>query len=111
MHAVVAGAEAIGYAPVDALQPTSEEPDRDMIWLSGDGDLVTLRPGHFLVAWPGEGHMPGLAVGAPVAVKKIVVKVAVTPWSRNLQESHARAERMDDGGTSSPPDGGSLRRA
>jgi YhcH/YjgK/YiaL family protein len=79
VHAVLAGTEVVGYAPPGALQLVSEEPDRDLVWLAGRGDLITLRPGHFLVVWPGEAHMPGLALDAPATVKKVVVKVAVPP--------------------------------
>jgi beta-galactosidase beta subunit len=32
-----------------------------------------------MVLWPGEAHMPGMAVDAPGPVKKIVVKIAVDP--------------------------------
>jgi biofilm protein TabA len=75
VHVVVFGAEAIGYATAGALETVEEEPERDLVWLRGSGEIVTLLPGQFLAVWPGEGHMPGLAVGEPEPVKKVVVKV------------------------------------
>jgi beta-galactosidase beta subunit len=30
-----------------------------------------------MLLWPGDGHMPCLAVGEPEPIKKVVVKIAV----------------------------------
>lgn len=75
VHVIASGIEAIGYAAAGALETVEEEPERDLVWLRGSGDIITLLPGEFLVVWPGEGHMPGLAIGEPEVVKKVVVKV------------------------------------
>jgi beta-galactosidase beta subunit len=37
---------------------------------------VALEPGRFIIVWPGDAHMPGMAEGSPAPVKKIVVKIA-----------------------------------
>jgi biofilm protein TabA len=31
--------------------------------------------GTFLVFWPEDGHMPGIAVDAPAPVRKVVIKI------------------------------------
>jgi len=75
---VVSGTELLGYAPLDSLTVT--EPyaaDRDLVLLAGAGDMLTVRAGTFVILFPRDAHMPGLACGAPAPVRKVVVKVAV----------------------------------
>ena len=74
---VVHGTERIGHAPVDMLRAEPYDEEKDVMWLSGDGQFVTLVPGDFMLLFPTDAHMPGMAVDAPVAVKKVVVKIAV----------------------------------
>ena len=75
---VVSGAERLGYAPLDRLtvtQPYDEA--KDLVLLAGEGDRVTATAGTFVVFFPHDAHMPGLALGGPAPVRKVVVKVAV----------------------------------
>lgn len=75
---VVSGAERLGYAPLDRLtvtQPYDEA--KDLVLLAGEGDRVTAGAGTFVVFYPHDAHMPGLALGEPATVRKVVVKVAV----------------------------------
>lgn len=71
------GEEHIGVAPLACLTAEPNDADRDLLWLTGDGDRVTLRPGEFVLLWPEDGHMPDLAITAPVPVVKVVFKIAV----------------------------------
>jgi YhcH/YjgK/YiaL family protein len=41
------------------------------------GDFITLGDDRFVVLWPGDAHMPGIAVDAPAEVRKVVVKIAI----------------------------------
>ncbi len=75
---IVSGIEKMGYAPIDHLQvvtPYDETKDAEM--LKGTGDFLTAQPGMFLVFFPHDAHMPGLAADQPMKVKKVVVKIAV----------------------------------
>jgi YhcH/YjgK/YiaL family protein len=74
---IVSGTERIGYAPAESLQRDEYDAARDYGRLSGNGDLVTLHGGDFMILWPGEGHAPGLVAEEPSMVKKVVVKVRV----------------------------------
>jgi YhcH/YjgK/YiaL family protein len=78
---VVGGTERIGHAPIDTLRVTDPFDDaKDLIKYAGTGgDFVTVREGQFTVFFPHDGHMPGiqLAGAGPVAVRKVVVKVAI----------------------------------
>jgi len=74
---VLAGIEVMGYAPVDELQETEAyDAARDITRFSGNGDWLTVPAGTFVVFFPGDGHMPGLATDEPATVRKVVVKIA-----------------------------------
>lgn len=77
LQVVASGTEQIGYAPVTSLVAGDYIAEKDIVWLEGDGSFVTMQPGQFMLLWPGDAHMPGVAVGAPSPVRKIVVKIAV----------------------------------
>ena len=75
---VVEGIETMGYAPIGNLAVTQAySPKDDCALFAGTGDFVTARAGTFVVFFPEDGHMPGLASDAPAPVRKVVVKVAV----------------------------------
>jgi YhcH/YjgK/YiaL family protein len=77
LQLMVQGEEHIGYAPLNRLTPIAYDETKDFLRLSGEGDLVFLRSGSFMLLWPDDGHMPCLAVNEPEPVKKVVVKIAV----------------------------------
>ena len=80
IHCQIAGGEAIGYAPVESLRVTQPCPDgEDDILLAGKGRLIALRPGEFMVFFPTDAHMTGVADGTNATSRKIVVKVRLDP--------------------------------
>jgi YhcH/YjgK/YiaL family protein len=74
---VVAGEERIGYGPIERFEGRGHNSEKDLEFFTGQGDILTLEAGGFVLLWPGEVHMPQLAVTAPAPVKKIVVKIRV----------------------------------
>jgi biofilm protein TabA len=77
LQVMVQGEERICYAPLNRLTPGAYDEAKDFLHLSGEGDSVTLPSGSFMLLWPGDGHMPCLAVDKPEPIKKVVVKIAV----------------------------------
>ncbi len=77
LQLVVHGEERIGVAPLHTLVAEPYDEAKDLLWLTGTGDLVTLRAGDFVLLWPDDAHMPGLQVTGPGAVLKVVYKIAV----------------------------------
>lgn len=73
---VVKGVEGIGYANIHHLQQGTYEDSRDFLPLEGEGNLITVRSGSFVLLFPEDAHMPGMAIGAPTSVKKIVLKIS-----------------------------------
>ena len=71
------GEERVGYAPLASLSAGPYDPERDVLFAEGDGDFVLLRPGRFVILYPQDAHMPGIAVNQTQPVRKIVIKVAI----------------------------------
>jgi YhcH/YjgK/YiaL family protein len=78
LHCVVQGTERIGYAPAELLRAEPYNEEKDIMWLRGEGQFATLGPGDFMILFPHDAHMPGIALDAPAPVKKVVVKIAVS---------------------------------
>ncbi|MEZ4860665.1 MAG: YhcH/YjgK/YiaL family protein [Caldilineaceae bacterium] len=74
---VVSGVEHMGYANLSQLTAGDYDNAKDFLPLEGVGSFILLPAGMFTIFLPQDGHMPGIAVDEPKAVKKVVVKVAI----------------------------------
>lgn len=74
---VVSGVEHMGYANLSQLTMGEYDAEKDVLIHEGSGSFVLLPAGMFALMMPEDAHMPGIAVGNPHPVKKVVVKVAV----------------------------------
>jgi YhcH/YjgK/YiaL family protein len=74
---LVLGEERIFFSPLDRMQTQDYIPEKDFVPMTGRGMLLDLSAGTFVVFFPQDAHMPGLAVDMPVAVKKVVVKIRI----------------------------------
>lgn len=76
---VAAGNEQMGWTPVENLTVEKPyDPELDYALFKGPGSLVTVPTGSFTIFFPGDAHMPGVAIDdKPSKVRKIVVKIAV----------------------------------
>ena len=79
---VVTGRERMGVATLERMR--SQEPydaAKDLeFFTAGDrhaGQFVLVEQGVFAIFLPQDVHMPSIAIDAPMAVKKVVVKVRV----------------------------------
>ena len=77
---LIEGEELLGCRPRQGLEvsePYSTENDVTFYAEPERGGCVYLRSGDFVIFAPEDAHKPRCAAGAPMAVKKIVVKVPV----------------------------------
>ena len=74
---VLTGEEHVGVAPIGRLVAEPFDAEKDIMWLTGEGDRITLRPGDFVLLWPEDAHMPAMAIDTPMPVLKVVIKIAV----------------------------------
>ena len=73
---LLAGEERIGFAHLASMKVTEDyNPVKDILFLSGKGDYITIKPGVFAVFLPHDAHQPCVAEGSPLGVKKLVIKV------------------------------------
>lgn len=73
---IVSGTEVMGHAPISSLtvvEPYDEA--KDIMFLTGKGDLFTVPEGTFVIFFPHDAHMPMLCAEHPSQVHKIVVKI------------------------------------
>ena len=73
---VVRGTERIGYVNLNNLAPGEYNAEKDISFHTGNGDFLTLQPGSFMLLFPEDAHMPGIALDEPAIVKKVVLKIA-----------------------------------
>lgn len=73
---VVEGRERIGVGYRERMRDLNDyNPEKDAWHLEGEGDLLFVPAGYFVIFQPGEVHKPSLAAGLPSTVRKVVVKV------------------------------------
>jgi biofilm protein TabA len=79
---IIEGEETIYWTPTNHLAVTTAYDETKDIWFSqsaiGDATPVILLAGQLVVLFPTDAHAPTHAVGAPMHVRKVVIKVAVT---------------------------------
>ena len=75
IHFVAYGKERIGYCDVKKLTEISFDEENDAVDLEGEGDLITLLPGYFLIAFADDGHMPCVCVDEPAPLGKMIAKI------------------------------------
>ena len=71
------GCERIDFALLETMKLGEYAEDRDFQAMTGTGSPLNLVAGSFAVFFPQDAHMPGLACGMQLQVKKIVVKCEV----------------------------------
>jgi YhcH/YjgK/YiaL family protein len=73
---IASGAELMGYANIDKLDPVTEyDSAKDIIFLEGKGDFLEAQTGTFVILAPDDAHMPGVDLNGTQDVRKAVVKV------------------------------------
>jgi biofilm protein TabA len=80
---LLSGEETIGVAPVEELQvATPYDAAKDIVFyaLPKTYKNLVIRPGHFAVFFPPEGHLPMCHSNGPHELHKVVVKVRMGYW-------------------------------
>lgn len=73
---LIDGEELVGVAPLEEMTEEVEaKPDNDIRFYHGPTAKLPIGKRRFLVLFPEDAHAPCIALGAPAAVKKCVVKV------------------------------------
>jgi YhcH/YjgK/YiaL family protein len=76
---IAEGIEQIGFTNIDNMKVSTEyNPEKDVAFLSGKGDYVTLSKGSYGIFFPQDAHQPKIAPdNKPGKVTKVVIKIKV----------------------------------
>jgi YhcH/YjgK/YiaL family protein len=76
---IAEGVEQIGVNNIGKMQVTDEyNPEKDIAFLSGDGDYITFSKGSYGIFFPEDAHQPRIAPkDVPEKVKKVVIKIKI----------------------------------
>lgn len=76
---IAEGTELIGFTNISNMKVTTPyNPEKDVAFLSGEGDYVKLNKGSYGIFFPEDAHQPKVAPGdVPGKVKKVVIKIKV----------------------------------
>ena len=75
---VILNSEKMGYANIDKLTPVTEYDEaKDILFLDGNGDFITVESGLFIIFAPQDAHKPGMITDKPDYVKKAVIKIRI----------------------------------
>ncbi len=75
---VVTNKEQIGYAHFNKMQSCEDyDQKKDILFFNGNGSYFIIQPGTFVIFYPQDVHMPGIAIDKPENIKKIVLKVLI----------------------------------
>jgi len=76
---IAEGIEQIGFTNIDNMKVSTEyNPEKDVAFLSGKGDYVTLSKGSYGIFFPQDAHQPKIAPDdKPGKVTKVVIKIKV----------------------------------
>ena len=72
------GTEQVGFTSLDGQDAVKEyDVKDDYLIYKEENSLISFKKGMFAIFFPDDLHMPGISMGAPSKVKKVVVKVKI----------------------------------
>jgi len=75
---VAEGIEKIGYSILENMKVNKVyDENKDIQFLDGVGDFITLGKNNFAILYPSDVHMPGISANESGEVLKVVVKVKI----------------------------------
>lgn len=75
LHFVISGEKKFGYANAETLSERIPfDVEKDIMYLEGKADVITLKKGDFCLVFPEDAHIPVLGKGEGL-LKKAIVKI------------------------------------
>lgn len=72
------GKEVIGWQDISRMEESiAYDSARDAAFFKGEGVSMVIHSKQLAIYFPEDVHQPGVAIGAPAAVSKIVIKVRI----------------------------------
>ena len=78
IHYILEGQQSFGYVYRGSLDNSEGyDEEKDLEFWQGEGNMITLNQGDFIIVFPDDGHMPDIVPVDGAMVKKVVVKFVV----------------------------------
>lgn len=77
IHFVAYGTECMGYSDVSKLKEICYDEASDAVELDGEGDILTLEKGYFMITLTQDAHMPCICKDHPEEIGKMIAKIKV----------------------------------
>ncbi|MFZ4411716.1 MAG: YhcH/YjgK/YiaL family protein [Bacteroidales bacterium] len=78
IHFVFKGEEKFGLSKASDLQEISKYiPEKDITFYKGEGQFISIKDGDFIIFFPKEVYVSGLASGVCTLVKKVIIKIKI----------------------------------
>ena len=75
---IASGTEIIGYSFLKNMKSkTDYNLEKDVQFFEGEGQWAKVEKAMFVILFPSDAHMPGIAIAEPGDVIKVVVKVKI----------------------------------
>ena len=75
---IISGQEKMGYSCLDNMKTSIEyEEKKDILFVTGQGDYITVNKGSFALFTPTDAHMPSIKIDYPQSVKKLLLKILI----------------------------------
>src|SRR6188472_3882532 len=63
---IVSGIEAMGWAPIQQMTVLEQyNAEKEYTVLNGSGQFINMSPGNFVIFFPHDSHMSGIAIARP----------------------------------------------
>ncbi len=94
---IILGKEKIGFTESSKVIIIEEyDESTDYAIYKGDGNFLYADEGHFVILFPTDIHMPGIAINIPRPVKKVVVKVKTDTAADNLPDKDNDIQAVEE---------------
>ena len=75
---IISGKEKMGYCCIDDMKIAVEyNEEKDVLFMDGQGDFLTINEGSFALFTANDAHMPSIKVDNAQSVKKLLVKIPI----------------------------------
>lgn len=75
---IISGKEKMGYCCIDDMKISFEyNEEKDVLFMEGQGDFLTINEGSFALFTANDAHMPSIKVDNAQSVRKLLVKILI----------------------------------
>lgn len=94
MQVLLEGSESWEYADAAELEIKSPyDEEKDIQWLTGNGQKISMVPGMFYIVYPTDAHKPCCHQSKQTSYKKVVIKIKIDKLLHGVPKENAPYRR------------------